>query len=89
MDLGLVPFWLFGVWLLVWPKSVWRFYHWFHGPDVERRNPPGQTRHIRNAGIFLIVMVPSGRRSRAPAPREPAPSKLHAPARLTTTAVPI
>ena len=51
----MVPFWLFGIVLVVFPNAVHDFYRWFHDSDFERCG--NQPRHVRNAGIvWLIVM---------------------------------
>ena len=56
MVIALLPFWLFGVVVVLFPNAVWKSYRRLHGPDFERRTL--QPRHIRNAGIvWLIVMA--------------------------------
>ena len=53
------PFVAFGCWWLFLPRSVVRFYKWFHGRRVEERwakNPPS-TSIVRLVGLFWIVLV--------------------------------
>lgn len=52
---GLALFSLFGVWLIVFPGSVLRFYSWFHGPAFDRLGTTKQ--QVRNAGLVWLFMM--------------------------------
>ncbi len=44
---------IFGIWLLLFPRSVVRFYSWFHRGAVKMP----QTFGVRLSGAFWIVLV--------------------------------
>ena len=51
----LALFSLFGVWCILFPGSVLRFYSWFHGPGSDRL---GNSKwHVRNAGLVWLVVI--------------------------------
>jgi hypothetical protein len=59
---ALVPFWLFGLWWLLLPQTVIRFYAWFHGlhgipRDVmlKRMGRPLTIRMIGAAWLSLLA----------------------------------
>jgi hypothetical protein len=51
LNLALLP----GLVMIAFPGHIHRFYTWFHGEAYTRRG--NQPRHIRNAGIFWLVIV--------------------------------
>jgi hypothetical protein len=51
--LGLILFVGFGLWWVLFPNSVIRFYQWFHGGKVSVRKPL----MVRVVGVLWIVMV--------------------------------
>jgi hypothetical protein len=53
--IGLALFWLLGLVWVVFPKTVLRFYLWFHGPALDGRNL--QPKHVRNAGFFWLLVM--------------------------------
>jgi hypothetical protein len=51
--IALIVFGTFGFWWMAFPKSVIRFYGWFHSGKV--KVPP--TSGIRFAGVLWIILV--------------------------------
>jgi hypothetical protein len=56
IELYTVPWWLFGVVLLLWPGHVLRFYERFLGAD-RMRAKQFQIRHVRNSGVVWLVVM--------------------------------
>lgn len=51
-----VPWWLFGVVLVLWPELVRRLYLWLlgsHRPQMHQL----EVRHFRNAGVVWLVVM--------------------------------
>jgi len=56
---GMTFFLIFGGWWLFVPRSVVRFYSWFHGEKLKEkwgRNPPS-TFVVRLVGLLWITLV--------------------------------
>jgi hypothetical protein len=52
---GFAAFSLVGVWFILFPGSVLRFYSWFHGPDFDRLGTT--TQQVRNAGLLWLLLM--------------------------------